>query len=200
MKRLVGVLLLLLLVFIITSCGALSNEDLGVFDGDVYNYECDLEVNGTIYDVYLPENFKDYLYYSFSEGELTSESESWTLNFDHEIVYRSSEEFDFNEEFYNYVLSLKSKLDSESINYELLPNRTVVECEFNIDNPNKELLGYGVLVSYIPLKLMNKGTIYVLVPINTDVLKMKNDLIETIEKDDFIPYEQFLRNEKLIEL
>ena len=200
MKRLVGVLLLLLLVFIITSCGALSNEDLGVFDGDVYNYECDLEVNGTIYNVYLPENFKDYLYYSFSEGELTSESESWTLNFDHEIVYRSSEEFDFNEEFYNYVLSLKSKLDSESINYELLPNRTVVECEFNIDNPNKELLGYGVLVSYIPLKLMNKGTIYVLVPINTDVLKMKNDLIETIEKDDFIPYEQFLRNEKLIEL
>ena len=38
----------------------------------------------------------------------------------------------------------------------------------------------------------------ILVPIMFDVLKLKNDLVETISKDSYIPYEQFLENEKLI--
>ena len=95
MKKRIGVLLLLLLVFVITSCGQLTQENLNVFDGVIYNYDSRISVNDVSYDVYLPETFNDNIFYKVTEGELTSDSDSWILNFENEIIYYSDEYLDF---------------------------------------------------------------------------------------------------------
>ena len=201
MKRIVGVLLLLILALIITSCGGDLHQDQleSVFDGISYNFDTEISVENIKYNVFLPENFSDNIFYSIEDGELKSETENWIINFDIENLYYSSGDFSFNDEFFNYVLTLKNKLDNEEINYELLPNRQIVEYEFVIDNSSKELIGYSILTSYIPMKLDGRTDLYILIPIKVDVLKTKDDLIETIEKDNFIPYKQFLENEKLVD-
>ena len=199
MKRSVGVLLLLLFLLIITSCGDMQTDDLGGFDGVVYNYENDVVINDTEYKVYLPESFKDNIFYSLDRSNLESSSASWIINFNHQVTYYSDLDFTFNEEFYNYVNTLKPRLDSENIIYNFYNDEEIIECEFIIDNPSGETISYGVLVSYIPLKLVdNRYVTYILVPYMVDVLTTKNNMIETVEKDSYIPYEQFLENKKLI--
>ena len=199
MKRNIGVLLLMMFLLIITSCGQMTQGQMDGFDGVIYNYEEDLTIGNIIYEVYLPENFKDNIFYSFDKFSLESKSENWVINQNHEVVYWSDQDFEYTVEFYEYINTLTSKLDNEGLSYYIYKDEESIELEFVIDNPNKELIGYGLLTSYIPIKLINNRRVTViLVPIMFDVLKLKNDLIETTSKDSYIPYEQFLENEKLI--
>lgn len=199
MKRNIGVLLLMMFLLIITSCGQMESGDMGGFDGVIYNYENDLLVNDINYSVYLPENFSDNLFYSFENNDLESESENWVINQNHKVIYWSDKKFDYTDEFYDYVNSLKTKLDSEEIVYTIYKDGEIIELEFEISNSNKENIGYGILTTYIPIKLIsNRSVTVILIPIEYEVLKTKGDTIETIEKDNYIPYEQFLENEKLI--
>ena len=199
MKRNIGVLLLMMFLLIITSCGQMTQGQMDGFDGVIYNYEEDLTIGNIIYEVYLPENFKDNIFYSFDKFSLESKSENWVINQNHEVVYWSDQDFEYTVEFYDYINTLTSKLDNEGLSYYIYKDEESIELEFVIDNPNKELIGYGLLTSYIPIKLINNRRVTViLVPIMFDVLKLKNDLVETISKDSYIPYEQFLENEKLI--
>ena len=199
MKRNIGVLLLMMFLLIITSCGQMTQGQMDGFDGVIYNYEEDLTIGNIIYEVYLPENFKDNIFYSFDKFSLESKSENWVINQNHEVVYWSDQDFEYTVEFYDYINTLTSKLDNEGLSYNIYKDEEAIELEFVIDNPNKELIGYGLLTAYIPIKLINNRRVTViLVPIMFDVLKLKNDLVETISKDSYIPYEQFLENEKLI--
>ena len=199
MKRNIGVLLLMMFLLVITSCGQMTQSQMGGFDGVIYNYENDLLIENVEYEVYLPENFKDNIFYSFDKFSLESESENWVINQNYEVIYYRDRDFTFTDEFYDYVNTLKPKLDNEGIAYNIYKDKDNIELEFVIDNQNKELIGYGVLTSYIPIKLVdNRSATFILIPISFDVLKTKGDTIETIEKDSYIPYEQFLENEKLI--
>ena len=62
MKRNIGVLLLMMFLLIITSCGQMSPGQMDGFDGVIYNYENDLMINDINYEVYLPGNFKDNIF------------------------------------------------------------------------------------------------------------------------------------------
>jgi hypothetical protein len=200
MRKMFGVLLLMIILISITSCGSLSpNEDMIGIDGVIYNYDKSLIIENVEYGVYLPQNFKDNIFYKFEKEELQSKSENWVINSNYEVIYYIDQDFVLNDEFYLYVDSLKEKLDTEMIGYDIHNDEEIIELEFVIDNPNEELIGYGLLISYIPIKLINdRSDIFILIPINVDVLKIKGDMIESLDKNEFIPYEQFLENEKLI--
>ncbi len=200
MRKMFGVLLLMIILISITSCGSLSpNEDMIGIDGVIYNYDKSLIINDVEYGAYLPQNFKDNIFYRFEKEELQSKSENWVINSNYEVIYYIDQDFVLNDEFYLYVDSLKEKLDTEMIGYDIHNDEEIIELEFVIDNPNEELIGYGLLISYIPIKLINdRSDIFILIPINVDVLKTKGDMIESLDKNEFIPYEQFLENEKLI--
>ena len=199
MKRNIGVLLLMMFLLIITSCGQMSPGQMDGFDGVIYNYENDLMINDINYEVYLPENFKDNIFYTFDKYSLESESESWVINQNCEVVYWSDQAFNYTDEFYDYINTLTSRLNNEGISYNIYKDEEVIEHEFIINNPERELIGYGLLTSYIPIKLKdNRSVTVILVPIMFDVLKIKGDMIETINKNSYIPYEQFLNDEKLI--
>jgi hypothetical protein len=200
MRKMFGVLLLMIILISITSCGSLSpNEDMIGIDGVIYNYDKSLIINDVEYGAYLPQNFKDNIFYKFEKEELQSKSENWVINSNYEVIYYIDQDLVLNDEFYLYVDSLKEKLDTEMIGYDIHNDEEIIELEFVIDNPNEELIGYGLLISYIPIKLINdRSDIFILIPINVDVLKTKGDMIESLDKNEFIPYEQFLENEKLI--
>lgn len=200
MRKMFGVLLLMIILISITSCGSLSpNEDMIGIDGVIYNYDKSLIIENVEYGVYLPQNFKDNIFYKFEKEELQSKSENWVINSNYEVIYYIDQDFVLNDEFYLYVESLKEKLYTEMIVYDIHNDEEIIELEFVIDNPNEELIGYGLLISYIPIKLINdRSDIFILIPINVDVLKIKGDMIESLDKNEFIPYEQFLENEKLI--
>ncbi len=200
MRKMFGVLLLMIILISITSCGSLSpNEDMIGIDGVIYNYDKSLIINDVEYGAYLPQNFKDNIFYRFEKEELQSKSENWVINSNYEVIYYIDQDFVLNDEFYLYVDSLKEKLDTEMIGYDIHNDEEIIELEFVIDNPNEELIGYGLLISYIPIKLINdRSDIFILIPINVDVLKTKGDMIKSLDKNEFIPYEQFLENEKLI--
>ena len=200
MRNMFGVLLLMIILISITSCGSLSpNEDMIGIDGVIYNYDKSLIINDVEYGAYLPQNFKDNIFYRFEKEELQSKSENWVINSNYEVRYYIDQDFVLNDEFYLYVDSLKEKLDTEMIGYDIHNDEEIIELEFVIDNPNEELIGYGLLISYIPIKLINdRSDIFILIPINVDVLKTKGDMIKSLDKNEFIPYEQFLENEKLI--
>ena len=200
MRKMFGVLLLMIILISITSCGSLSpNEDMIGIDGVIYNYDKSLIINDVEYGAYLPHIFKDNIFYRFEKEELQSKSENWVINSNYEVIYYIDQDLVLNDEFYLYVDSLKEKLDTEMIGYDIHNDEEIIELEFVIDNPNEELIGYGLLISYIPIKLINdRSDIFILIPINVDVLKTKGDMIKSLDKNEFIPYEQFLENEKLI--
>lgn len=200
MRKIFGVLLLIIILISITSCGSLSpNEDMIGIDGVIYDYDKSITIDNVEYEVYLPQNFIDNIFYKFEKQQLQSKSENWVINFNYEVTYYIDQDFALNDEFYLYVDLLKEKLDTEMIVYDIHNDEEVIELEFVIDNPNEELIGHGFLISYIPIKLINdRSDIFILIPINVDVLKIKGDMIESLDKNEFIPYEQFLENEKLI--
>lgn len=200
MKKIGVVLLFMIILLGICSCSHIPNDDLSGFDGVVYNYDKNISIENVQYDVYLPESFKDNIFYSFEKEELESESENWVINSNYKVTYYVDQEINFTDEFYSYLNTLKERLDNENIIHNIYKSNEMVELEFVIENPNKDLIGYGILISYIPIKLINNNfDIFVLIPIDFDVLKTKGDMIESIGKNEFIPYKQFLENERLID-
>lgn len=200
MKKIGVVLLFMIILLGICSCSHIPNDDLSGFDGVVYNYDKNISIENVQYDVYLPESFKDNIFYSFEKEELESESENWVINSNYKVTYYVDQEINFTDEFYSYLNTLKERLDNENIIHNIYKSNEMVELEFVIENPNKDLIGYGILINYIPIKLINNNfDIFVLIPIDFDVLKTKGDTIESIGKNEFIPYKQFLENERLID-
>ena len=200
MKKIGVVLLFMIILLGICSCSHIPNDDLSGFDGVVYSYDKSISIENVQYDVYLPESFKDNIFYSFEKEELESESENWVINSNYKVTYYVDQEINFTDEFYSYLNTLKERLDNENIIHNIYKSNEMVELEFVIENPNKDLIGYGILISYIPIKLINNNfDIFVLIPIDFDVLRIKGDMIESIGKNEFIPYKQFLENERLID-
>lgn len=199
MRKLVGVLLLLLIILGIASCGQIPNEDMEVFDGVVYNFDESITIEGVNYDAYLPEKFKDNIFYKLERNELESQAENWVINSNYEITYLVDSKFTFSDDFYSYVNSLKENLDKENILYNMYKDKEKIELEFIIDNSEKELIGYGLLIKYVPIKLINnREDIYIMIPITIEVLKIRGDMIESPIDHNFIPYEQFSEDKKLI--
>ena len=200
MKKIGVVLLFMIILLGICSCSHIPNDDLSGFDGVVYSYDKSISIENVQYDVYLPESFKDNIFYSFEKEKLESKSENWVINSNYKVTYYVDQDINFTDEFYGYVNTLKARLDNENIIHNIYKSNEMIELEFVIENPNKDLIGYGILISYIPIKLINNNfDIFVLIPIDFDVLRIKGDMIESIGKNEFIPYKQFLENERLIE-
>lgn len=200
MKKIGVVLLFMIILLGICSCSHIPDEDLSGFDGVVYNYDKSISIENVQYDVYLPESFKDNIFYSFEKEELESKSENWVINSNYKVTYYVDQDINFTDEFYGYVNTLKARLDNENIIHNIYKSNEMIELEFVIENPNKDLIGYGILINYIPIKLINNNfDIFVLIPIDFDVLRIKGDMIESIGKNEFIPYKQFLENERLID-
>lgn len=200
MKKIGVVLLFMIILLGICSCSHIPNDDLSGFDGVVYSYDKSISIENVQYDVYLPESFKDNIFYSFEKEKLESKSENWVINSNYKVTYYVDQDINFTDEFYGYVNTLKARLDNENIIHNIYKSNEMIELEFVIENPNKDLIGYGILINYIPIKLINNNfDIFVLIPIDFDVLRIKGDMIESIGKNEFIPYKQFLENERLIE-
>ena len=172
------IFIILILISLVTSC-SMENSDManGAADGQPFDLFATYEINEINYDVYLPYDIEDSIYYDYEVSNVKSSSDEWIVNFVYEPVYHVDKGVE-NEEvlnkLYEKLLESKSVLD-ERCNFEVMlfdPYESV-ELEFILRNQNNEESTYVKFITYLPIKMYNQSTrktFTVGIPVNVDVL------------------------------
>lgn len=178
-------ILLILFVFMIASCGAPGNgmaEDAA--DGVSFDYFATYVINDVEYEVYIPNKFEDAIYYDHKLGDITSSSSEWTINFMYEPIYHVNDRVESKEvwkSLYTNLENNKEVLEEKAgFTVKLFAPYEEVEVEYVLHNEVKQEARYVIFYTYLPVRLLNKSrgrTITIGVPINLDVLLKVDDLV-----------------------
>ena len=172
------ILIILVLISLVTSCNmrgdGMAND---AADGQPFDYFTTYEINEINYDIYLPYNIEDAIYYTHEVSNVKSSSDEWIVNFVYEPIYHiegGSESEEVFNKLYEKLLESKSVLD-EKCNFEVMlfdPYESV-ELEFVLKNQNNKESTYVKFITYLPIKMYNQATrktLTVGIPVNVDVL------------------------------
>lgn len=202
--RKIYIIIVFIFILFISSCASSGgnnvNNDSAV-DGTSFDYYESYTINQVEYQIYIPSDVKDVIYYQYKVGEVKSSSSEWRVNFIYNVIYH----VDATKEDKTVWDSLYLKLSDVEVKTELselcgfdvsiLPPDAEVETEFVLRNENKEEASYVTLYYYLPLRLVNTKTRYtqtIGVPIKVDLLLKVNEQVESPFEDKMILWEDFL--------
>lgn len=205
MKK-IYVILLFICILMVSACGAM--EDGGMMgdsvDGISFDRYDTYVINEIEYDVYLPRDVEEALYYRFKEGNTTSNSSSWTVNFVYNAEYHvdlSKEDKSTWDELYLKLLDSEEILDEKcGFDVSLFDPNSEVELEYVLENETQVEASYVIFYTYLPLRLLNtknnvRSTIGI--PVKVEVLKKVNGMVENPFNDEMMLWEDFLAIENL---
>lgn len=194
MKRLY--LILILLIMFIVSCASVDDH---ILDGNSFDYYNSYEITGIEYDIYLPSNANDVIYYMYEESKTTTDKATWTINYIYEGKYHVEEENESEETWislYNSLSQSKDKLNELcGFDVELINPYDSLEREFTLENTTKDVISYVSVETYLPIKLHNKNInkYYLIgIPVNTKFLIKVKDSVQSPITLEFIKWEDFL--------
>lgn len=194
MKRLY--LILILLIMFIVSCASVDDN---ILDGNSFDYYNSYEITGIEYDIYLPSNANDVIYYMYEESKTTTDKATWTINYIYEGKYHVEEENESEETWislYNSLSQSKDKLNELcGFDVELINPYDSLEREFTLENTTKDVISYVSVETYLPIKLHNKNInkYYLIgIPVNTKFLIKVKDSVQSPITLEFIKWEDFL--------
>lgn len=199
------ILIILVFVFIllVSSCSSKNNafddEEADAADGVSFDYFTSYVINDTKYEIFLPNNVKESIYYQYEIGDVQSDSAMWTVNFIYDVNYHvdvKSESKDVWDSLYSYLLESKMILDEKcEFDIMLFEPYTDIELEYLLVNEQKEEASYVIFYTFLPIRLVNNSshrTITVGIPINVDVLLKVGEEVENPFKDEMMLWEDFL--------
>jgi hypothetical protein len=142
---------------IVTSCSSVNKD---ILDGSPFDYYKTYNVNDTDYDIYLPSNVHDVMYYTYEISKTTTDKATWTINYIYEGKYHVEEENEDNKTWislYNTLVESKDKLDELcGFNAELYGPYDSIEREITLVNNTNGEISYVSVDTYLPIKLHNK--------------------------------------------
>ena len=205
MKKLY-VILLFICILMLSSCGAMDENGMmgDSVDGISFDRHDTYIINEIEYDVYLPRDVEEALYYRYKEGNITSNSSSWTVNFMYNAQYHvdnSKENQSTWDELYLKLIQ-KEQILEEKCGFDITffePN-SEVELEYVLENKNQEEASYVIFYTYLPLRILNTETNVrstIGIPVTVEVLKKVNQMVENPFNDEMMLWEDFLAIEKL---
>lgn len=205
MKK-IYIVLMILCILMISACG-MANDESAIgdnVDGISFDYFQTYTVKDTDYEVFLPNNILEALYYEYKEGNVVSNSASWTVNFIYDVNYHVNESKETSEVWSELYLKLKETETTieELCGFEIttFDPYQEVELEYVLNNSNQQDASYVIYQTYLPLRLVNKSTnrsSTIGVPIKVDVLIKVNGMVKNPFKDEMMLWEDFLAIENL---
>ncbi len=179
-------LIIIFFLFGLVACGsnnagAIEKDTNYFIDGIAFDYVNTFYLEDEKYDLYMPNNISESLFYLYSESGIKSNCETLTINysFNNQYIFR------------NDLTSLQKERIYEILNYskETIDNATnfistiykfderVTE-ETTLTNESKEEISFIILTTYLPLKFKKDNMMYVVsVPLKNQYLPLKNGLI-----------------------
>ena len=193
-------LIIIFFLFGLVACGsnnagAIEKDTNYFIDGIAFDYVNTFYLEGEKYDLYMPNNISESLFYLYSESGIKSNCETLTINYSFNNQYI----------FKNDLTSLQKERLYEILNYskETIDNATnfistiykfdeFVTEETTLTNESKEEISFVILTTYLPLKFKKDNRMYVIsVPLKNQYLLLKNDSIYNPFTLELISYENF---------
>ena len=189
MKKLITSLIVCILLLVISSCAAPYEDGYPRF-----TYYQNIELNGDAYTLYLPANFDESIRYYYTQSYSVSTLETWTINIEYTTEYIIEGNINLDDSFELLLPELKEKIIVDFPNVEISANKTKEEIEFTLENSEKEEINYVLIEYYYPIKLSNNithETAIIYLPIYKDMLIKNGELIQAVDKDDYINFDLF---------
>ena len=193
-------LIIIFFLFALVACGsnnagAIEKDTNYFIDGIAFDYVNTFYLEDEKYDLYMPNNISESLFYLYSESGIKSNCETLTINYSFNNQYI----------FKNDLTSLQKERLYEILNYskETIDNATnfistiykfdeFVTEETTLTNESNEEISFVILTTYLPLKFKKDNRMYVIsVPLKNQYLLLKNDLIYNPFTLELISYESF---------
>lgn len=193
-------LIIIFFLFALVACGsnnagAIEKDTNYFIDGIAFDYVNTFYLEDEKYDLYMPNNISESLFYLYSESGIKSNCETLTINYSFNNQYI----------FKNDLTSLQKERLYEIVNYskETIDNATnfistiykfdeFVTEEAILTNKSKEEISFVILTTYLPLKFKKDNRMYVIsVPLKNQYLLLKNDSIYNPFTLGLISYENF---------
>lgn len=198
--RKIYLLLAMLIMLLLASCSAEGPDySEAPADGLAFDYFNSYEIDGTNYDVYLPNDIKSGIYYKYEMGSISSNSVDWTINFRYEAVYHVEESRESKEvwtRLYEHLLVCESDLEEIcGFDVMLFDPYNSMEYEYRLHNEEKEEATYVIFNTYLPIRLVNnktRKTSTIGIPVNMDLLLKVGDNVEDPFTGSMISWEDFL--------
>ena len=193
-------LIIIFFLFALVACGsnnagAIEKDTNYFIDGIAFDYVNTFYLEDEKYDLYMPNNISESLFYLYSESGIKSNCETLTINYSFNNQYI----------FKNDLTSLQKERLYEIVNYskETIDNATnfistiykfdeFVTEETTLTNESNEEISFVILTTYLPLKFKKDNRMYVIsVPLKNQYLLLKNDSIYNPFTLELISYENF---------
>lgn len=193
-------LIIIFFLFALVACGsnnagAIEKDTNYFIDGIAFDYVNTFYLEDEKYDLYMPNNISESLFYLYSESGIKSNCETLTINYSFNNQYI----------FKNDLTSLQKERLCEILNYskETIDNATnfistiykfdeFVTEETTLTNESNEEISFVILTTYLPLKFKKDNRMYVIsVPLKNQYLLLKNDSIYNPFTLELISYENF---------
>ena len=177
------------------NAGAIEKDTNYFIDGIAFDYVNTFYLEDEKYDLYMPNNISESLFYLYSESGIKSNCETLTINysFNNQYIFKNDLTSLQKERLYE-ILNYSKKTIDNATNFisTIYKFDEFVTEETTLTNESKEEISFVILTTYLPLKFKKDNRMYVIsVPLKNQYLLLKNDSIYNPFTLELISYENF---------
>lgn len=178
MKKFLLIIVITLLC-VLSSC---SKGNIGAGNKDSVPYEeyKTIELEGTVYKVFMPSNVNMAIQYTYYDLDVTSNKEEWLVNSLVDLSYTTTNDYKASPSLLSKVYDVVSKdpiLDGLTFTANVKESN-VYEIEGILSNASKEEISARVFIAYLCIKVKTDDSRFSLaIPVYEKILKVTNDYV-----------------------